>query len=597
MKQKNSTQHSVKQVIGIYLKYVWQYKLLAASVVVTVVLANLFLRYIPPLIVAQVIDDLGARALDPNTIWQDFGPQMLAYCGLSVLGGIVLWRMAVIFIWTLELKIVQQMHADIFRKLLELDATFHSNKFGGSLVTQANKFTSSYVRIFDTTVFDMTSLVLSFVFTAVILLPRAPMVVLFLGVFSALYLVISLVITRHVRHLNAIEASASSRQTGFLADMVTNIMAVKSHATFDYEQSRYKKATDTTLEAGKTLMQASMKTDIFFSTSTTFLAVGAFMLAIVSVVVWGASVATAFLVVSYTAQITQELWNFGRSTLRNYNRAFGDAQEMVGILNTEPSIADDKTATDLTVTDGRVSFHDVKFIHEGANEPIFSGFTINITPGQRVGLVGHSGSGKTTFTRLLLRFNDITSGTISIDGSNIARVTQQSLRSAIAYVPQEPLLFHRTLRENIGYGNPSATMAQIEHAAKLANALDFIRDLPKGFETLVGERGIKLSGGQRQRIAIARAILKDAPILLLDEATSALDSESEKLIQDSLDELMKGRTSIVIAHRLSTIAKLDRIIVLDNGRVVEDGTHAELLKQKGTYANLWSHQSGGFIEE
>jgi ATP-binding cassette subfamily B protein len=212
-------------------------------------------------------------------------------------------------------------------------------------------------------------------------------------------------------------------------------------------------------------------------------------------------------------------------------------------------------------------------------------------------VVGHSGSGKTTLTRLLLRFSDIESGAIMIDGQDIGNVTQKSLRESIAYVPQEPMLFHRSLRENIAYGKPNATMKEITAAAEKANALEFIKKLPDGFETTVGERGVKLSGGQRQRIAIARAILKDAPILVLDEATSALDSDSEKLIQDALSKLMKGRTSIVVAHRLSTIAKLDRIIVLEDGQIAEQGSHDELLKQKGTYAKLWAHQSGGFIEE
>jgi len=234
------------------------------------------------------------------------------------------------------------------------------------------------------------------------------------------------------------------------------------------------------------------------------------------------------------------------------------------------------------------------------DEPIdslFSDFSLSINKNTKIGLVGVSGSGKSTLMKLLLRFYDVDSGRILISGHDIKRVTQQSLHENIAYVPQEPLLFHRTVLENIAYSKPQATLEQVRTAAKQANALEFIEKLPKGFETLVGERGVKLSGGQRQRIAIARAILKDAPILILDEATSALDSESEKLIQDALEKLMKGRTSIVIAHRLSTIATLDRVVVLDNGKIIEDGSHQVLLKEKGTYAKLWAHQSGGFIEE
>ncbi|NTW62100.1 ATP-binding cassette domain-containing protein, partial [Candidatus Saccharibacteria bacterium] len=214
----------------------------------------------------------------------------------------------------------------------------------------------------------------------------------------------------------------------------------------------------------------------------------------------------------------------------------------------------------------------------------------------QIGLIGKSGSGKTSLTRLLLRFSEIDGGEIKIDGQNICNITQSDLRSAIAYVPQEPMLFHRTLRENIAYGKPNATNAEVRHAAEQANALDFIDAQKDGFDTMVGERGIKLSGGQRQRIAIARAILKDAPILVLDEATSALDSENEKLIQEALSKLMVGRTSIVIAHRLSTISRLNRIVVMDEGRITEQGSHDELIKNKGIYAKLWSHQSGGFIK-
>ena len=246
---------------------------------------------------------------------------------------------------------------------------------------------------------------------------------------------------------------------------------------------------------------------------------------------------------------------------------------------------------------GAVEFRDVTFTHNGADDALFNSFNLSIKPGEKVGLVGHSGSGKTTFTRLLLRFSDIRRGEICIDGQNIATVTQDDLHESIAYVPQEPLLFHRSIAENIRYGRLNASANDIAKAAKDAHATEFIDKLPSGYDTLVGERGVKLSGGQRQRIAIARAMIKNAPILVLDEATSALDSESEVLIQAALWKLMEGRTAIVIAHRLSTIQKMDRIIVLDDGKIVEQGSHKELITENGVYAKLWAHQSGGFIEE
>ncbi len=303
------------------------------------------------------------------------------------------------------------------------------------------------------------------------------------------------------------------------------------------------------------------------------------------------------MILSYTANIVTQLFGFSNQTLRNYNRAIGDAAEIVEIMALEPEVKDPKEPKKARMLRGEIRFNDVTFTHNEADSSIFEKLNLKIKPGEKVGLIGHSGSGKSSLTRILLRFSDVDSGSITIDGQDISSVKQADLRAAISYVPQEPLLFHRSIGENIAYGRPEADPREIKAVARQANAHEFIETLPKGYNTTVGERGVKLSGGQRQRVAIARAMLKNAPILVLDEATSALDSESEALIQDALWKLMEGRTAIVIAHRLSTIQKMDRIIVLQNGKIVEEGGHKDLLYKSGVYARMWQRQSGGFLED
>jgi ATP-binding cassette subfamily B protein len=277
--------------------------------------------------------------------------------------------------------------------------------------------------------------------------------------------------------------------------------------------------------------------------------------------------------------------------INNLQRSVNDMEELVAIHDVSLGIADAPDARPIAITGGHIVFDDVTFHYGGHATPLYSALSVDIRAGERVGLVGRSGSGKTTFVKLIQRLYDVSGGRITIDGQNIADVTQESLRSRIAIVQQDPILFHRSLADNIAYGRPGASMADIEQAAMLANAHDFIERLPKGYGTLVGERGVKLSGGERQRVALARAFLADAPVLILDEATSSLDSESEALIQQAMERLMKGRTSIVIAHRLSTVRSLDRILVFDHGRVAEQGTHATLTaKHGGIYRGLFERQ-------
>ena len=383
---------------------------------------------------------------------------------------------------------------------------------------------------------------------------------------------------------------------GEVADALTNNLVVR---TFGGEDREMATLSDKTRhfrkiyqkDIGFVTIEGSLRVTLMICVQIVAIAVAAVMVKHDAL-----SIATAIFMLAYLQRIASQLFVLG-DIINGYDQAFLDAQPMTEMLLQENKISDKATATTLADITPAIEFTHMSYRYDDNKSDVLKDITLRIPAGQKVGLVGHSGAGKTTVSQLLLRFADVTSGSISIDGHDIRDVTRHSLRAQIAYVPQEPLLFHRSLRENIAYGKPNASDKEILRAAKQANALEFIETLPDGLDTTVGERGVKLSGGQRQRIAIARAILKDAPILVLDEATSALDSESEKLIQDSLETLMKGRTSIVIAHRLSTIAKLDRIIVLEQGKIAEDGTHAELLKKKGIYAKLWNHQSGGFIEE
>jgi ATP-binding cassette subfamily B protein len=305
---------------------------------------------------------------------------------------------------------------------------------------------------------------------------------------------------------------------------------------------------------------------------------------------------TIFAIQTFIWLVFSNLWELGR-LFQDYSNALADAEEMTQILNQVPSLEDPKNPETPRIKAGAIEFKKVGFRYETEkNTPhIFKNFNLKIKAGEKVGLVGESGAGKSTFVNLLIRFMDTTEGEILIDGQNIKHITQDQLRQNLAYVPQEPILFHRSLKENIAYGKPEASQADIVAAAQAAYAHDFVLRFPEQYETLVGERGVKLSGGQKQRIAIARAMLKQAPVLILDEATSSLDSKAEVYIQQALEKLMNGKTTLVIAHRLSTLREMDRIIVFDQGKIVEDGAHKDLIKQKGKYSELWKHQSGGFI--
>ncbi|OJU87487.1 hypothetical protein BGO17_00605 [Candidatus Saccharibacteria bacterium 49-20] len=549
-------------------------------------------------IISLVVNRLTTENIPADQLFTTFLPYIIVFVAIVGVGELILWRLVMFLQWTMNDKVIYELNRKVFDTLAEQSMEFHTNRFGGSLVSQSNKFTGAFARLADLYLFNIAPMIYSFVFTFVILAPILPWFALALAAFAVIFMSIAWLSFRSIRELNVVEAETHNKVSGQIADSITNIMAVKSFSREKHEKKRFEKFASDAREAGFKIRTAVIIRDFWFGLIITCIMTAAFVTLIFGNVWFGVAIGTLMLAVSYSMQILGNLWGFN-GMLRQLNRIFGDAREMSLILNTQQTVADATDAKKLKASAGKIALNDVTFRHADAkkDDTIFKHFNLVINSGERVGLVGHSGSGKTTLTKLILRFADIQEGEVLIDGQSISAVTQESLREAVAYVPQEPMLFHRSLRENIMYGKPDATEEEVVQAARRANALEFIEKLPEGFDTLVGERGVKLSGGQRQRIAIARAILKDAPVLILDEATSALDSESEKLIQEALAELMKGRTSIVIAHRLSTISKLDRIIVMDDGKIIEDGNHETLLEAKGQYARLWAHQSGGFIEE
>jgi ATP-binding cassette subfamily B protein len=481
--------------------------------------------------------------------------------------------------------------------LLMRSHTFFANHKVGSLTGDVITFVKSYMSILDTVFLQAMAIVVNMVASMIIIGILSPVLLLPLGSLTIIIILMSIKsLQRRAPYRNK-RKKLSSQHNGTIADIIGNSLLVRVFARSHDELQTINHERNTIAKI------AYKEIDIIENESQKrYIVLYVFQILTIVICIWlfttnALTLAALIFSITYLGRITGSLFNL-TGAIRTIEQAFLDASPISRIMQEPIEIKGAADAPDLRVDNGAISLSHVSFAYaDNKDTPVFNNLSVSIPAGQRIGLAGHSGGGKTTFTQLLLRFADVDSGSINIDQQNIKEVSLESLYRSIAYVPQDPFLFHRSLRDNIAYGKPDASDEEIYEAARKANATEFIDKLPEGLNTVVGERGVKLSGGQRQRIAIARAILKDAPILVLDEATSALDSESEILIQSALDKLMKNRTSIVIAHRLSTIAKLDRILILGDGTILEDGNHQELLDKNGMYAKLWSHQSGGFLEE
>ncbi len=554
--------------------------------------SNLLSSYVPGLFVASILDKVVISSITTSDLIKP-----VAFVAISMLSGEILERIGMHFMLRLESDQMQKVAERTFKDLINRSTSFHNNNFSGSLVTRSSRLTKNFQAFYDTIIFSVIGVIATLVFVGVVMVPKAPWVYFAFYIVIGIFIAISWPMVRKRSKLNMLRSQYESEETAALADAITNASTIKAFANEDIEVARYHQATENIRQARKEAWNYhNLHVDTMTAPFYVLINTVSLLLAVVAYKSWGAPASVVFLSFNYFSMLSKNIWDLNR-LWRSIESYLSEAAETLYMLNQPVEVVDVQNPIEANIKAGNIVFENVKFTHENNASSLFDGVSLHIKPKEKVGLIGPSGGGKTTITKLILRFMDLDDGKILIDGQDISQLRQQDLRQAIAYVPQEPILFHRTLLENIQFGKPKATKAAIVKAAKQAHADDFIESLPNKYDTLVGERGVKLSGGQRQRVAIARAMLKNSPILVLDEATSALDSDSEKLIQDALWKLMEDNTAIVVAHRLSTVQRLDRIVVLDEGKIVEEGTHQELLDKKGLYATLWNHQSGGFLQE
>ena len=522
--------------------------------------------------------------------------RIIVIIGILHLLGWALWRVAMYLYNTMQAKVEALLKQTSFDYMSKHSYSFFTNNFTGTLVQRINRFARSFEVLSDVIVFNIMPVSVTVLGSIIVVWFIAPILSVVIIFWVVLFLIFNISFSRWKLKYDIAVAESDSKTTGCLADAITNNNAVSFFTGHNFESKRFKDVSDDQAKKTRFVWLLGEIVDAIQAVLIVFVEFFVFYYAIRYWKEGVASIGVFVLAQTYIIGLANQLWGLN-SVVRKISTSVADSKEMVDILLTPYEIKDVPHAEKLVAHKGEIIFKNVGFNFNETRE-VLSNINLTIKPGEKIAVIGPSGAGKTTFVRLIMRLYDLTCGTISIDGQDIHLVTQDSLRENISFVPQDPILFHRTLMENIRYGRRDATDEEVIKAAELAHCDEFINILPMKYETFVGERGIKLSGGERQRVAIARAILKKAPILILDEATSSLDSHSESLIQDALDHLMAGCTTIIIAHRLSTIKKMDRIIALQDGKIVEEGTHKKLVhKRNGLYKKLWDLQVSGFINE
>lgn len=582
-----------QKTIQIYLQHAKKYRFSGLVMVFSTIFATI-LGAVTPIFLKKFFDILGSGGENKAILAENL---------IGVLGIIALlhfvdwtfWRASTFCASYFQSKMINDLTNTCFQYLHRHSYSFFNNNFVGSLVKRVHRFTRSFEGMSDRLIFNVLPLLINIIVILTILFFTNIWLGLSLLVWIIVFGVVNWFFIKYKSKFDQERSEMDSKLTGVLADTITNHSNVKLFNAFKKESKLFSKISEKLTGLRYYTWNLSNIFEAVQGFLTTVLEIGLFY---ISIRLWEQNLFTIgdfVMLQSFVIIVILRIWDFGR-IIQHFYEDLTEAQEMTDILNTPHEIADAPMARNLKVTAGEIKFEDVDFNYN-ETRAVLKKLNIVIAPKEKVAFVGPSGAGKSTIMKLLVRSHDLTDGKIFIDGQEIHHVTLESLWQNISLVPQDPILFHRTLMENIRYGKHTATDDEVVKASKLAHCHDFIVGLEHGYDTFVGERGVKLSGGERQRVAIARAILRNAPILLLDEATSSLDSESERLIQDALDKLMKNKTVIVIAHRLSTIMRMDRIIVVNEGSIVETGTHQELLEDRnGIYHKLWKLQAGGFLQ-
>jgi ATP-binding cassette, subfamily B, bacterial len=581
---------NIKLVISYYWKFIRKRIMSQALLLIGYALATAGTMIVIPLIYKEIVDTVTERSEDS---YEKLGT-LIVFLAFTILIYNIFFRFADYLLIKSQSKIIKDLQDYSLRKLENHSYTFFSNSFVGGLVAKTKRFIHAFETLHDQFVFHIWMSGIALLSSFLVLWRESWVLGLTFFIWLSFYAILIRFMVIWQIPKSLVSAKADTKTTSNYADIIGNILTVKMFGSSERELKRFEKITD---DQEKKRSAAWLQQN-FWNGMFQSITIGIFNVIIIWFVIdlWKKGIVpagTIVLVQVYVLTSFNIVWAISRSIIRA-SSALTDADEMVKILSQEPSVKDPLIPEEIKITKGEIKFENVSFAYDTSN-PVFEKLNLTIKPGEKVALVGHSGAGKTTIVKILLRFIDIQSGEIKIDGQNIKNVLQDDLRNQIAYVPQDPSLFHRSLRENISYVKPETCFQEIIDVAKKAHAHDFIENLPHGYDSLVGERGVKLSGGERQRIVIARAMLKNSPIIILDEATSSLDSLAEEKIQKALEKLISDKTTIVIAHRLSTIRKMDRIIVFDQGKIIESGNHEELVAKKGTYEKLWKSQIGGFI--